>query len=206
MALCPAFSSSLLDLRLSHGETMTALSLPRTASPDRARERGADHGFFDRHYDRIEVGAPTGCWLWNGEASRKGYGKVMARGKKRLTHREAYEATHGEGSAEGLVVRHRCDTPACVNPSHLEIGTIADNNRDMIERGRHRYVAHKGEANGSAKLTEADVQAIRATYVPYSDAHNQYVLAAAFGVDRSTIGQIIRRKIWVHASAPSGEA
>ena len=156
------------------------------------------NGFFEKHSTKIEFGAPSGCWLWGGAQTALGYGKVLARGKLRTAHREAFEAKNGEGSAKGMVVRHTCDTPLCVNPSHLLSGTQADNVRDKVERGRHRSL--KGEAHGSAKLTEADVKAIRATYVYRSNAHNLCTLAQQFGVSHHVVYQIVHRKAWVHVS------
>jgi hypothetical protein len=105
----------------------------------------------------------------------------------RLAHREAYEAVNGAGSAAGLVVRHRCDVRACVNPAHLQIGTHSDNVRDKVERGRH-----------PTKLTEADVRTIRSEYVPRSKDFNLHVLASRFGVDQSLIALVVKRKIWRH--------
>jgi len=87
--------------------------------------------FFEKHRDKIELGAPTGCWLWSASTSGIGYGGVRARGRQARAHREAYEAVNGEGSAAGLLIRHKCDVRACVNPDHLEVGTYTDNNRDL---------------------------------------------------------------------------
>ena len=125
-----------------------------------------------------------------------GYGCVRPNGKTLLAHRLAYEAEHGVGSASGLFVRHRCDTPACVNPSHLEIGTPAQNSRDAVDRGRMA----RGETVGGARLTEADVRAIRAAYVPHSRDANQRALARRYGVDQGTITQLLLRKTWRHVS------
>lgn len=155
-----------------------------------------DVGFFETHRDKIEFGAPSGCWLWNAPIGRNRYAQIRARGKKRKVHREAYEAANGVNSASGLVVRHKCDTPLCVNPDHLETGTHADNMRDMADRGRNRQP--KGEASGRAKLTEDNVREIRDAYVRGSPSHGQDSLAQAFDVSRVLIGKIVRRKIWRH--------
>jgi hypothetical protein len=158
--------------------------------------------FFEKHSTKIEFGAPSGCWLWSGaQQNGTGYGKVLARGKLRRVHREAYAAHNGEGSAENIVVRHTCDTPLCVNPAHLISGSQADNVRDKVERGRH--VSPKGEAHGHSKLTEADVKAIRAAYVYRSKEHNLCAIAQRFGVSHFAIHQIVRRKGWKHL--PEGE-
>lgn len=157
-------------------------------------------GFFERHASKIDFNGAGGCWLWTAGRDGKGYGHVKVRGKVRRAHRESYETERGPGSADGMVVRHRCDTPACVNPGHLEIGTQADNMRDRDERGRHRCVASKGSANGSSKLTEADIVAIRAEYVPHSREHGTRALGRRFGVDHSVVSQIVNREAWRHVS------
>lgn len=157
------------------------------------------YDFFERYQERIALGAPSGCWLWSaGIGGSNGYGVVWARGKSRLVHREAYESVGGYGSADGLVVRHRCDTPACCNPAHLELGTYADNSRDMVERGRH--VAVRGEAKRNAKLTESDVRAIRAEYANPERTLSQKAIALRFGVDQSAISLIVTRKEWKHVA------
>jgi hypothetical protein len=78
----------------------------------------------------------NGCWLWLGD-KRNGYGSVWVDGRRQYAHRAIYAELVGP-IAPGLVVRHNCDTPACVNPEHLEPGTQADNLRDMSDRGRWR--------------------------------------------------------------------
>lgn len=153
---------------------------------------------FDRHRDKIAFAGPDDCWLWSAGVNADGYGSVRAGGAMRRAHRLAYEAVHGEGSAVGLVVRHRCDVPACVNPAHLEIGTPADNVRDRDERGRR--IAPKGEANGRSRLVEADVVAIRSLYVRGCRDLGQPGLARRFGVSQPVIGEIVRRESWGHVA------
>lgn len=152
--------------------------------------------FLEKHREKIVFAGPDECWLWTAYRNQKGYGTVASRGKTRKAHREVYEDVHGEGSAIGLLVRHRCDVPACVNPAHLELGTYADNYRDMVVRGRRRVVATKGAAHGRAKLTEADVIAIRS--LSGDQTLSQREIAQKFGVNHSIISGIVRRKGWAH--------
>lgn len=76
------------------------------------------------------------CWLWTG-VKVKGYGQVRApHGRRLLAHR--YSAMLHFGMFDRrLLVLHHCDTPACVRPDHLYLGTPADNMRDRDARGRN---------------------------------------------------------------------
>ncbi len=83
-----------------------------------------------------------GCWNWTGKPHRKAdgkdwYGRFTVNRKCENAHRWSYRFTHGE-IPDGLFVLHTCDNPLCVNPSHLYLGTDADNTRDKIERDRFR--------------------------------------------------------------------
>lgn len=104
----------------------------------------------------------SGCWHWVGALSQddgggvEGYGMFWFGGRAQRAHRLAWVLLRGP-IPKGMVLRHKCDNPRCVNPDHLEPGTQMDNVRDMLEREREA----KGEKNGAAKLTEAQVRAIR---------------------------------------------
>lgn len=78
----------------------------------------------------------SGCWLWTGYVGSEGYGLLTASGKTHRAHRLSYEIYVGPIPI-GLLICHKCDTPSCVNPSHLYAGTHRDNVLDMVRRKRH---------------------------------------------------------------------
>lgn len=77
----------------------------------------------------------TGCWLWTDAPNRKGYGELVVGKKVLRAHRVSWFLHFGE-IKEGLHVLHKCDTPACVNPCHLFLGTNSDNMIDKKLKGR----------------------------------------------------------------------
>jgi len=136
------------------------------------------------------------CWLWAAALDKDGYGKLRVGGRMLSAHRVSYEL-HNEPIPNGMCVCHCCDTRLCVNPTHLFLGTQADNNRDMTIKGRQDTA--RGEASGTAKLTEADVLSIRALYATGGLTHRE--LAKRFGVERSNVSHIVSRKTWSHVAA-----
>lgn len=129
------------------------------------------------------------CWEWTGTAGRGhiGYGSFSVGSVSFSAHRFSYEYFHGR-IPEGLVIRHRCDNPGCVNPWHLETGTHQDNVLDRIIRGR----SSKGSANGRAKLTEDQVLDI------FYDERLPGKIARDYGIDHTTVRNIKSGKNWGH--------
>src|SRR5438552_10251708 len=96
----------------------------------------------------------SGCWLWFKCCGTTGYGRIRVLGKTMQAHRLSWEI-YNEKPPEDIDVLHKCDTPCCVNPNHLFLGTDSDNLRDMYSKHRR---TQRGVANGNNKLTENDVQ------------------------------------------------
>lgn len=135
----------------------------------------------------VKTNNDDGCWLWCAAKDDCGYGVFSIDGKNFRAHRLSYELTIGT-IPKGLKILHKCDTPACVNPSHLFIGTQADNIKDCMEKGRRG--SQKGADNSGSKLTPEQVAAIR------MDARLYRYIAADYGIHPATVGRIKSRKRW----------
>lgn len=148
------------------------------------------------------------CWTWCGQLNCNGYGCTRRMGNNSsLAHRDAWEYFNGEEIPKDLIVRHKCDNRTCVNPQHLELGTRADNHRDMMARGNPVFpIARKGPRNQedvlmgescpSAKLTGDQVSCIRAEYSLGKISTHE--LARRYGIHQSTIHAICANKTWQH--------
>lgn len=132
-----------------------------------------------------------GCWLWMGSVRHNGYGEVCIPGGKMAAHRFSYELEFGP-IPDGLYVCHRCDTPACVNPDHLFLGTPQENSDDREAKRRNRY----GEARSDAKLTAEQVRFIREHHIPRHREFSARALARRFGVHSSTVDEVLHGRSW----------
>lgn len=110
---------------------------------------------FEEKFERLEE---ADCWLWKGATGGRGYGAFSLEGRSHAASRVSWMLYRGE-IPEGLDACHTCDTPLCVNPNHLFLGTDKDNHDDCVKKGRD--IA--GEKTYNAKLTESDVREIRSS-------------------------------------------
>jgi Mor family transcriptional regulator len=148
---------------------------------------------------------PESCWLWIGAKTGAGYGALGLNYKFILAHRYSYELHFG-AIPTGLRVCHHCDTPACVNPSHLFIGTARDNTQDMMSKGRKplgKATAPKnpasGERHGCAVLTWKQVEKIRKLY---AEGHSATKLAKQFRTSITNLCDIVHFKLWRNEDSP----
>lgn len=153
--------------------------------------RGNSVGFLDSDVARFwfKVDRSGACWQWRGSVTgrcsrvHRGYGQFTVGSRHVYAHRVAWEMTHGPIPA-GLCVLHECDTPTCVNPAHLRLGTHRDNMRDAQERSR----LHVNRPN-KQQVSPADVARIIALRRTGAKLH---VIADQFGVSKSFVSLVAR--------------
>lgn len=131
------------------------------------------------------------CWVWNGSQDEKGYGLFRITPNTTMrAHRVSFLLFRGTLS-EGRLACHSCDTPPCVNPSHLFPGSHQDNIDDCVSKGRRANLS--GPRHGNAKLDYVDVMDIRDQY---ASGKKQRQLAKTFGVSQYCIWSIVNNITW----------
>ena len=164
------------------------------------------------------------CWQWMGYRSKQGYGRFSTHEKTWVASRFAYTVVKGAIPPK-KIVRHRCDNPKCVRPSHLLLGTHKDNRRDAIRRKRlpvgrrhwtrrrsmrHRlargqrnarytrpWTTPRGSRHGRAKLSYALADKIKRRYE--AGKASQAQMARELGVDKNTVLDICKGRRWNRA-------
>lgn len=175
----------------NHGDPQVVITPDQVRHPKRTPEQVlAD---FKARLKR----SPEGCLEWQGARDPNGYGRIFWEERVQLAHRAAYDAFVGPIPA-GMNVCHRCDNPPCCEPTHLFIGSQADNHADMTRKGRGSVPPSKlGTESSQSKLTEADVRAIRKAR---SEGIPVTTLAAQYGVSTSSLSAAATRKTWKHVA------
>jgi len=146
----------------------------------------------ERFESKVMPEPNSGCWLWTGGINEHGYG-IIGKGGGRAAgvdkaHRVSYRLYCGDPT--GSNVLHKCDNPYCVNPAHLFLGSLSDNMRDCVAKGRNFIPDNRGERATWAKLTYEAVAHIRKREL----TGPQY--ARLYGCSKSAIYEIWRGKNW----------
>lgn len=169
------------------------------------------NAFLEMILSNVEWEPNTGCLLWTRWCGKNNRARVWYKSRRWATTRAIYDALVGPLPRE-IYLCHRCDTPACVNPDHLFLGTNKDNQLDFVRKGRkrrestrrkpidanaRRYVfpVRRGEECITAKANDEMVREIRrksALGIGYRK------LSKEFGLARSTIQHIVHGRTWKH--------
>ncbi len=170
-----------------------------------------------RFWSHVDVRGPDDCWLWTAACSGDGYGTTKVGPKVYGAHRLSYLIAHGR-PIRNWHICHHCDTPKCVNPKHLFLGTHMDNMNDRDAKGRQwkgpapeRKGQNMGTLNGhwtmpertpkgewhhGARLKESDVLFIREMF--RSKQMTQPQLAQMFKMTQMNVSAITTRRTWRH--------
>lgn len=166
--------------------------------------KGKKKPLSKRFWDNVDKNGPVpahmphlgNCWIFGGKRFGKSvkedsYGNCKDdEGNPIKAHRAAWELTNGVIPNE-LILLHKCDTKRCVRLSHLQLGTNADNSKDMVEKNRQTH----GSKCHTARFTEEQVLEIRRRY---ANGETQLSMVKEFGVAKNTIWRIINRLHWDH--------
>jgi len=166
--------------RLSAAQWELTLFCSRRCSAKKATPQSQ----LERFFSFIEIDPITRCWNWTGGLINE-YGAFDGD----RAHRFIFDKCVSEVPAD-IMVLHRCDNTKCCNPYHLFLGNHGINASDMLLKGRGNKAC--GEANGSARLTEEEVAAIRL------DSRHRDEIAKDFQVSVTTISAIQAKKTWKH--------
>ena len=141
----------------------------------------------ERFWIKVNIGGPYDCWLWTAARNHSGYGLFKPRDSNCqgcTAHRYAWILTHGPISSRSLLICHRCRNRHCVNPAHLYLGTSSNNQQDSIREGTFHAFTRTGVCNPLARFTEADVVAIRESFL------SNAALGRHFRVNPSLISRV----------------
>jgi hypothetical protein len=146
---------------------------------------------------RLQTVEHRGCLIFTGVKDECGYGRIRDNRFGKATrairlHRAVWERDRGP-IPKGLVVCHRCDVRACINPDHLFIGTQGDNIKDMERKGRRRSI--RGSQQTQAKLNEPWVLAIKARLRQNETCAS---IARFYQVSEGLIRHIKQGRKWAH--------
>lgn len=150
-----------------------------------ARRRALDPR---RILDRVEYEPNTGCWLWAGAWTSKGYGVLKhPDDASNRASRASWRLFRGP-IPSGELVCHRCDTPQCVNPDHLFLGTHSDNTRDAVRKGRWHQLPPR-----NTKLTAADARRIVERRARGESVRS---IAEDLGTSETAVGNVLNGRTW----------
>lgn len=128
------------------------------------------------------------CWDWNA-ALKTGYGSMKYNDKNIRAHRLSW-IIHNGSIPDGLCVLHKCDNRKCNNPNHLFLGSKVDNIKDMVSKGRNKYLI--GETNGRSTITQEIVDNIKRLL----EIETPTEIAKKYNISRQIVYKIKYKQTW----------
>lgn len=156
-----------------------------------ARKSRRNQTEYQRFHGNYEIITETGCWIWLLSPTFYGYGVFCINNIRHRAHRYSWFMHYGE-IPNGMMVCHSCDIPACVNPSHLFLGSQRENILDMISKGRQRPSNIRGIKAYNAKLTDEKVLEI------IKSKEKPIFFAEKFGISKTLVYRIRSGVAWEH--------
>lgn len=154
-----------------------------------------DESTIARFWAKVDRRGGDECWEWKGGRCKRGYGRIRVKNPRRIVRAHIFAYQLARGRTHGLFVCHSCDNPPCCNPAHLWLGANLDNMADMVRKGRGPRKDERGERNGNARLTEAQVLLIKQQI---GAGENNTKIGARFGVTHSMVSRIRLGLAWTH--------
>lgn len=95
---------------------------------------------YQTHRTRVSIDEETGCWIYRLPQSQRGRPRITVQGYDMEAYTYFWLIHTRQEVPGGMMLLHSCDRgeEGCVNPDHLRIGSPTENNREAVERGRHR--------------------------------------------------------------------
>lgn len=183
------------ECRKSAQREYRSANLETVRSQDRRRRNSARPFSLtreERFWSHVTKGPR--CWLWNGGTTRGGYANFWNGTSNIRANRYIWTVECGD-IPYGLDVCHTCDTPLCVRPSHLWLGTGKENSEDMVAKGRNA----RGGDHAESVLTNEQAAEIRSRLEKGAIGRR---LAFEFGVDPMTISRIKNNRTYVVERPP----
>ncbi len=158
-----------------------------------------DAATLDRFWAKVDRRGVDDCWPWLAAKSRKGYGLFYLSGKTVSAPRACLMIAGVVQPSDKPLACHSCDNPPCCNPAHLWWGSHFDNVADCAAKGRRaKTIWSRGHRNPKAKLTPEAVTEIVAA------SGSSYEIAAAYGVNATTIQRIRNGTGWTDVTSLGG--
>lgn len=174
------------------GVNAPEIGAPDTVTPMLPPPARKAHAVAERFWRKVRK--TESCWFWTDSLDANGYGRISVGGRKgrpELAHRISYEINVGPIPG-GMGVLHSCDTPSCVRPDHLSLGTQLDNMADCARKGRNT----RGEKAATAKVTEEQVVEMRRRFA--DGERNFNAIGKEYGISGTAANDIINRRRWKH--------